>query len=85
MSEDEFGKTHARLCVYAVRNTVAVVPYGKHVTLKSYVDTCRLFRVERVLVDGIDEHFVKDFYKSRGHRNARPLKIDPRFSGFTGQ
>jgi hypothetical protein len=53
--------------MYTVRDTVTVVPYGKHVTLKSYVNTSRLFRVERVLIDGIDEDFVKDFYESRGH------------------
>jgi hypothetical protein len=65
MAKDELWKPNTRLGVYAVRDAVTVVPYGKHVTLKSYVDTRRLFRVERVLVDGIDEHFVKDFYESR--------------------
>ena len=65
MSKNELGKSNARLGVYAVRDAVAVVPYGKHVTLKSYVDTRRLFRVERVLVDGVDEHLVKDLYESR--------------------
>jgi len=65
VSKDELGKSNTSLGVYTVRDAVAVVPYGKHVTLKSYVDARRLFRVERVLVDGIDENLVKDFYESR--------------------
>ena len=65
MTKNEFGKSNARFCMYAVRDTVTVVPYGKHVTLKSYVDARRLFRVERVLIDGVDEHLVKYFYESR--------------------
>jgi hypothetical protein len=65
MSKDELWESNTRLGMHAVRDAVTVVPHRKHVTLKSYVDTRRLFRVERVLIDGVDENFVKDFYKSR--------------------